>query len=116
MAVPIDKTGTVSVAPVMAPPCPGRAKTSSPGRKLVPGPSRGGAREEEGEETSGSENETRLVAARLPGREPGGLPRQRGLPGVASAAVQALRRLTATTSSRDPTLMVKEGGLRRRTA
>jgi hypothetical protein len=48
--------------------------------------------------------------ARLPGREPGGLPRRRGLPGVASAAVQALRRLTATTSSRDPTLMVKERG------
>ncbi len=57
-----------------------------------------------------------MVAARPPGREPNGLPRGRGLPGVASAAVQALRRLTATTSSRDPTLMVKERGPRRRTA
>ncbi len=38
------------------------AKTSSPGRKTVPGLSHSGAREEEGEETSGSENETRLVA------------------------------------------------------
>jgi hypothetical protein len=38
-------------------------KTSSPGRKTVPGPFCGGAGEEEGEETSGSENETRLVAA-----------------------------------------------------
>ncbi len=80
------------------------------------GPSRGGADEDEGEETSGSENETRLVAVRLPGREPGGLPRRRGLQGVASAAVQALRRLTATTSSRDLTRMVKEWGPRRRTA
>ncbi len=71
--------------------------------KMVPGLSHGGAREEEGEETSGSENETRLVAARLPGREPGSLPRRRGLPGVASAAVQALRRLTASTWSRDLT-------------
>jgi hypothetical protein len=35
---------------------------------------------------------------------------------VASAAMQALRRLTATTSSRDPTLMVKEWEPRRRTA
>ncbi len=40
---------------------------------MVPGPSRGGAGEEEGEETSGSENETRLVASRPPEREPGGL-------------------------------------------
>jgi hypothetical protein len=37
---------------------PGRAKTSSPGTKTVSGPSRGGAEEGEGEETSGSENET----------------------------------------------------------
>jgi hypothetical protein len=55
----------------------------------------GGAGEEEHEETSGSENETRLVSAGPPGREPGSLPRRRGLPGVASTAVQALRRLTA---------------------
>jgi hypothetical protein len=61
---------------------------------MVPGPSHGGAIEGEGEETSGSYNEIRLVEARL---------RRHGLPGVASAAVQALRRLTATTSSRDPT-------------
>jgi hypothetical protein len=65
---------------------PGRAKTSSPDRKTVLGPSRGGAGEE-GVETSGSENETRLVAAGPPGCEPGGLPRRRRLPGVASAAV-----------------------------
>ncbi len=32
------------------------------------------------------------------------------------AAVQALRQLTATTSSLNPTLMVKERGLQRRTA
>jgi hypothetical protein len=83
---------------------------------MAPGPSRGGTIGEESEETSGSENETRLVAARLPEREPGGLPWRRGLPGVASTAVQAFRRLTATTSSRDPTLMVKEWGPRRRTA
>jgi hypothetical protein len=94
---------------------PGHAKTSLPGRKTVPGLSRGGTRRE-GEETSRSENETRLVAAGLPGYEPGGLQRRRGLPGVASAAVQALRRLTATTSSRDSTLIVKELGPWRRTA
>ncbi len=40
-----------------------------PGRKTVPGPSRGGAGEKEGEETSGSENETPLVVARMPGRK-----------------------------------------------
>ncbi len=54
---------------------------------MVPGPSRGGAGGEGGD-TSGSENETRLVAAGPPGREPGGLPWQRGLPDSASAAVQ----------------------------
>jgi hypothetical protein len=62
------------------------------------------------EETSGSENETRLVAARPPGPEPG------SLPGSASAAVQALRRLTTMTSSRDPTRMVMERGPWRRMA
>jgi hypothetical protein len=76
----------------------------------------GGAREEEGEETSGSENETRLVVAGPPGREPGGLPRQCGLSGMAFAAMQALRWLSATTLSRDLTQMVKERGPRRRTA
>jgi hypothetical protein len=95
---------------------PGRAKTSSPSRKTVPGPSRDSAGEEEGEETSGSENETHLDVARPPGRESGTLPMRLGLPGVASAAMQALRRLTATTSSHNPTVMVKERGPRRRTA
>jgi hypothetical protein len=52
---------------------PVHAKTSSPGRKMVPGPFHGGDREAEGEETSGSKNETRLVVAGPPGREPGGL-------------------------------------------
>jgi hypothetical protein len=80
---------------------PRRAKTSSLGRKKVLGLLCGSADEGEGEETSGSENKTRLDAVRLLGREPGGLPRQRRLPGVASAAVEALRRLMATTSSRD---------------
>ncbi len=107
MAVPVDGTGTTSVAPVMMPPGLERAKTSSLGRKTVPGPSRGSAGEEEGEETSESENKTPLVAARPPEREPGGLPRRRGLPGVASVVVQALRRLTATTSSCDPTTLVQ---------
>jgi hypothetical protein len=83
---------------------------SSPGRKTVHGLSRGGVDEGESEETSRSENKTRLVVARPPGREPGSLLQQRGLPGVASAAVQALRQLTATISSFDPTLMVKSGG------
>ncbi len=58
--------------------------------------------------TSGSENETHLVAAGPPGGEPGGLPQRRGLPCSASGAVQALRQLMAMTSSRDPTWMVKE--------
>ncbi len=82
---------------------------------MVPGPSRGSSRRE-GEETSGSENETRLVAAGPLGCKPGNLPQRCGLPGVVSAAVQALRELTATTSSRDTTLMVKEQGLWHRTA
>jgi hypothetical protein len=50
---------------------------------MVPGLSHGGAGGE-GEKTSGSENDTRLVAAGPPGRLPSGLPRRRGLPGVAS--------------------------------
>jgi hypothetical protein len=116
VVVPIDGTGTASVASVMAPPVPGHAKTSLPVRKTVLGPSHGGGAGKEGEETSGSENETRLVAAGLPGCEPGGLPRRRRLRGVVSAAMQALRRLTVTVSSRNPTLMVKERGPRHRTA
>jgi hypothetical protein len=109
--VSVDETGTAYVEAVKALLVPGVQKPPPPpGRKTVPGPSRGGTEDEEGEETRGSENETRLVAARPPGHEPGGLQWRRGLPGVASAAVQALRRLTATTSSRDPTLMVKEQG------
>jgi hypothetical protein len=71
---------------------------------MVPGSFCGGAGEEEGEETSGFKNKTHLLEAGPPGRKPGGL-RRRG-----SAPVQALRRLTATTSSRDPTRMVKEQG------
>jgi hypothetical protein len=50
----------------------------------------------------------------MPG--PGGLSRHRGLPGEASASVQAYRQLTETTSSLDLTRMVKERGPRRRTA
>jgi hypothetical protein len=46
---------------------------------------------------------------------PRGRPERRRLPGVASASVQSLRRLTETISSRDPTLMVKERGPRRKT-
>jgi hypothetical protein len=53
--VPIDGTGTTSVEAVKAPPVPGVQKTSSPGRKMVPGPFCGSTGEE-GEETSGSEN------------------------------------------------------------
>jgi hypothetical protein len=113
VAVPVDGMGTASAPPVML--VPGRAKISSPGGKTVLGPSCGGPGKE-GEETSGSEKKTRLVAAGLPGCEPSGLPRRHGLPGVASAAVQALRCLPATTSSCDPTLMVKERGLQHRTA
>jgi hypothetical protein len=108
--------GTASVEAVKASAGPGHAKISSPGRKTVPGPSCGGAEEEEGEETSGSENKTRLVAAGPPGREPGGLPQRRGLPDVVSAAVQGLGQLMATTSSRDLTRIVKEQGPQRRTA
>ncbi len=75
-AVPVDGTGTASVEAVKAPPVSGVQKPPhSLGRKMVLGPSRGGAEEEEGEETSGSENETRLVAAGPPGREPSDLPR-----------------------------------------
>ncbi len=85
---------------------PGRAKTLlQGGRKMVLGPSPGGA-QAEGGETSGFENETRLIAARLSGRavaglatapEPGSLPLRRWLPGVASASMQAFRQLTETT-------------------
>ncbi len=63
MALPVDGTGTASVEAVKALPIPGMQKT-------VLGPSRGGTGEE-GEETSCSANETRLVAAGPPGRLPG---------------------------------------------
>ncbi len=57
---------------------------------------------------AGLKNKTRLVVARPPGRESGGLPLRHGLPGLASTAVEALRWLTALTLSRDPTRIVKE--------
>jgi 7-keto-8-aminopelargonate synthetase-like enzyme len=79
---------------------------------MVPEPSRGGTEEVEGEETSGSENEICLVAAGQPAICFG----ESRLPGMAAAAMQALRRLMATTSSRDDlTLMVQEHGPQRRT-
>jgi hypothetical protein len=93
-------------------------------RKTVSGPSPGGARAE-GEETSRSENGTRLAADGPPGQAvadlaaalgPGGLPWCRRLPGMASVYMQAFRRLTETTSSLDPTRMVKERGSRCRSA
>jgi hypothetical protein len=68
------------------------------------------AGEGEDEENSRSEKETHLAVAELPGRKPGGLPWHGRLPSMVSAAMQALRRLTATTSSRKPTRMVKERG------
>jgi hypothetical protein len=71
----------------------------------------------DGEETSRYENETCLEAAGPPGRSarpshlgPGGLSRHLGLPGVASTAVHALRRLTAMISSHCPTWRVKARG------
>jgi hypothetical protein len=76
---------------------PGCAKTSALGRKTVPGPFRGGAIK--GIEAKGYANDTRLAAAEPPGRLPRGQPQRRGLPGAASAAVQAFRRLMATISS-----------------
>ncbi len=96
MAVPIDGMGTASVELVLAPPVPGVQKPPPwVGKrfrdriKAVP--------KEDGEETSGSENKTRFVAAGLPGCRPSGLPRRRGLPCSTSAAVQALRWLTVMT-------------------
>jgi hypothetical protein len=74
------------------------------GRKTVPRQSPGRA-QAEGDKTSGSENETHLVAG-PPGRAvaglaaalgPGGLPRHRRLPGVASESVQVFRWLMETT-------------------
>jgi hypothetical protein len=107
--------GIAPVAPVMAPLVPGLQKP--PRRvgkrfrdRLVAVP------EGKVKKPAKSEKETRLVAAGPPGCEPGGLLQQRGLPGVVFAAVQALRRLTAMTSSRDSTRMVKEQCPRRRTA
>jgi hypothetical protein len=57
----------------------------------------------EGVEAKGGANDIRLAVVEPPGRLPGGQPRRHGLPGAASAAVQAFRRLTATISSRSPT-------------
>jgi hypothetical protein len=115
-AVTVDGAGTAAVETGIAPPVQGAKKNRSVTGKMVPGPSLSGDWEGEGEETRGSENETCLVAAGPPGRLPIGRPRHRRLPGVASASVQALRRLTETISSRNPTLMVKERGPRRKMA
>jgi hypothetical protein len=116
VAVPIDGTGTASVAPMMAPPVPGVQK---PPRWV------------------GKRFRDRLVA--VPEgkvKKPAGLKtrpawlRQDRLganPAVCHGNTgcqvwrpqpykQALRRLTAMTSSRDPTRMVKEWGPQRRTA
>ncbi len=87
---------------------PGCAKNRSAIGKTVPGPSLGGVWEEEGEETSGSENQKCLVEAGLPRHLPESRLQCRGLPRVVSTSVQALRRLTETISSQDLTLMVKE--------
>ncbi len=72
--VPVDGTGTASVAPVMAPAVPGVQK---PPRQvgtrfrdcLLAAP------EKKVKKSAGPQNETRLVAAGPPGCEPGGLPR-----------------------------------------
>jgi hypothetical protein len=64
-------------------------------QKMVPGLSLGGTGE--GEETSSSENETRLVAVGPPEFLPGGRPQRHGLPGVAFASMQASRRLKETS-------------------
>ncbi len=99
---------------------------------MVPGPFRGGA--VEGVEAKGWAKDTRLAvaepfgrlaaaelpgglaAAEPPGCLPGGRPRRSGLPGVASAVVQAFRRLTAMIPSLGPTWSVKERLPRRMTA
>ncbi len=74
------------------PPGQGAQKNPAGWEKAVPGPSPGAA-PAEGEETCGSENETRLVAAGPPGWAvagmaavpgPGGLPRHCGLSDVDS--------------------------------
>ncbi len=108
MAVPVDGRGTASVEAVKVMPVPGVQKPPRlVGKRfwdcLI-------AASERKVETSGSENDTRLVA------ELSGQPRLRGLPGLASDAVKALRQLTVMTSSRDLTPMVKERGPQRRTA
>ncbi len=66
----------------------------------------------DGEDTSRSENKTRLVVTGPPG--PGSLLRRRGLPGMASMPVHALRLLTVMFSSRCPTWRVKERGPQQR--
>jgi hypothetical protein len=108
-------TGTESLEAVKASPVPGVQKPLLR-RKTVLEPFCGGAGKEEGEEISGSENETCLVAVGPPRHEPGSLPRRRGLPGMVSTAMQALRQLVVTTLSRDTTQMVKERGPQHRTA
>ncbi len=111
MAVPIDGTGTASVAPVMTPPVPGVQKPSHRVQKrfresLVAAPE-GKVKKPAGLKMS----EIRLFAAGPPGRKPGGMLWCHGLPGVASAPVQALRWLTAMTSSWDPSFPCRWLGL-----
>jgi hypothetical protein len=98
---------------------PGCAKTPlQGGRKMVPGLSPGGA-QAEGEETSGSENKTRLVAAGPPGRAVAW--RSAAALRTARCGVCVCASLQAADGddlipSLDPTRTVKEQVPRRRTA
>ncbi len=98
---------------------PGHAKTSPQGRRKTVPRRILSCPCSEGGDTSGSENKTRLVAAGPPGwavacvattPRPGSLLRRRGLPGMVSAAVHALKQFTTMISSPSPTWRVKAWG------
>ncbi len=114
MTVPVDGMGTTSVEAVKAPLVPGVQKPPCQVGKRFRDQLMA-ALEEKVKKPADLKTRPAWLRQDYLG-EPGSLPRRRRLPGSASSAVQALRRLTVMTSSRDLTRMVKERGPQRRTS
>ncbi len=103
--VPVDGTGTASVEAVKAPPVPGMQKPPARVGKrfqdhFVEAPRKKAKKPAVCKRDPLGCGRTARVQTRLSAAATWAA--RRGLPGVASAAVQALRRLMAMTSSRVP--------------
>jgi hypothetical protein len=97
VAVTADGAGTAAVETGMVPLVQGRQKTSLGQEKRSLDHCLVAPEKMKEKKTSGSKNETCLMEAGPPGCLLGGRPWRPGLPGMASASVQALRRLMEMT-------------------